>query len=375
MVSPTNEFQCGKGLKQETSLSELKMKMLSIGEDLRSEIGARSMPKNFTMSLFNSSFRYSNIYAHSLNRSVLNCSNGIEDVPKEQIFMGSTADSQVITSCFTGGMLGSINWCEFKEWLATQLVLQIVKRLSVLSKKESNTVGSTLGDISYYKHTLPAKTHAKRRSKTNSNCELTTLMQKNVSLTPMQDRWTWTLNASGDFSVASVRNLIDTTMLLKGEYQTKWIRVVPIKVNTCAWKVMMNSLPLRFNISRRGIDIDIISCGNCDLCVETSNHLFFNCDMAKQITRLIMRWWDVPELEIDSYNDWRNWIVNVRMPSKNKDMFDGVFYVMWWTLWIFRNNKIFGDKIPSKAMLFDDVICKSFHLCRARSKMLFSWND
>ncbi|GJY23073.1 RNA-directed DNA polymerase, eukaryota [Tanacetum coccineum] len=204
--------------------------------------------------------------------------------------------------------------------------------------------------------------------------ELTTLMQ-NVSLTPMQDRWTWTLNASGDFSVASVRNLIDTTMLPKGEYQTRWIRVVPIKVNTFAWKVMTNSLPTRFNISRRGIDIDSISCGNCDLGVETSNHLFFTCDMAKQITRLIMRWWDVPELEIDSYTDWRNWIVNVRMPSKNKDMFEGVFYVMWWTLWIFRNNKIFGDKIPSKAMLFDDVICKSFHWCRARSKMLFSWND
>ncbi|GJY10605.1 RNA-directed DNA polymerase, eukaryota [Tanacetum coccineum] len=204
--------------------------------------------------------------------------------------------------------------------------------------------------------------------------ELTTLMQ-NVSLTPMQDRWTWTLNASGDFSVASVRNLIDTTMLLKGEYHTRWIRVVPIKVNTFAWKVMTNSLPTRFNISRRGIDIDSISCGNCDLGVETSNHLFFTCDMAKQITRLIMRWWDVPELEIDSYTDWRNWIVNVRMSSKNKDMFEGVFYVMWWILWIFRNNKIFGDKIPSKAMLFDDVICKSFHWCRARSKMLFSWND
>ncbi|GJX20356.1 RNA-directed DNA polymerase, eukaryota, reverse transcriptase zinc-binding domain protein [Tanacetum coccineum] len=117
----------------------------------------------------------------------------------------------------------------------------------------------------------------------------------------IMDRWTWTLNASGDFSVASVRNLIDTTMLPKGEYQTRWIRVVPIKVNTFAWKVMTNSLPTRFNISRRGIDIDSISCGNCDLGVETSNHLFFTCDMAKQITRLIMRWWDVPELEIDSY--------------------------------------------------------------------------
>ncbi|GJV25940.1 late embryogenesis abundant protein, LEA5, partial [Tanacetum coccineum] len=85
------------------------------------------------------------------------------------------------------------------------------------------------------------------------------------------------------------------------------------------YELLLKQKNRHVDISRRGIDIDSISCGNCDLGVKTSNHLFFTCDMAKQITRLIMRWWDVPELEIDSYNDWRNWIVNVRMPSKNKD--------------------------------------------------------
>ncbi|GKA39517.1 RNA-directed DNA polymerase, eukaryota, reverse transcriptase zinc-binding domain protein [Tanacetum coccineum] len=132
--------------------------------------------------------------------------------------------------------------------------------------------------------------------------DLINLVQ-NISLIPMQDRWTWTLNSSGDFSVASVRSYIDTTMLPKGDYQTRWVNLVPIKVNTFAWKVMTNSLPTRFNISRRGIDIDSISCGNCDSGVETATYLFFACDFAKQITRSIMRWWDVPEMDYESYND------------------------------------------------------------------------
>ncbi|GKC39730.1 RNA-directed DNA polymerase, eukaryota [Tanacetum coccineum] len=204
--------------------------------------------------------------------------------------------------------------------------------------------------------------------------DLINLVQ-NISLIPMQDRWTWTLNSSGDFSVASVRSYIDTTMLPKGDYQTRWVNLVPIKVNTFAWKVMTNSLPTRFNISRRGIDIDSISCGNCDSGVETATHLFFACDLAKQITRSIMRWWDVPEMDYESYNDWRTWMINVRLPPKHKCMLEGVFYVEWWTLWNFRNNKIFGDKRSSKAMIFDDITCKSFHWCRARSKVLFSWND
>ncbi|GKC99604.1 RNA-directed DNA polymerase, eukaryota [Tanacetum coccineum] len=175
--------------------------------------------------------------------------------------------------------------------------------------------------------------------------------------------------------VASVRNLIDIKMLPKGGFKTRWIRYVPIKVNILAWKVMTNSLPTRFNISRRGIDIDSIFCVNCDMGVETTNHLFFSCDMAKQSTRLISRWWDVPDLDITSYGNWKTWMDNIRMPAKNKNMLEGVFYVMWWLLWTFRNKKIFEVKAPSKAMFFDDVICKSFHWCRFRSKVPFSWND
>ncbi|GJY68998.1 RNA-directed DNA polymerase, eukaryota, partial [Tanacetum coccineum] len=177
-----------------------------------------------------------------------------------------------------------------------------------------------------------------------------------VILAPISDRWTWTLESSGDFSVASVRKLIDDKSIPVVDYKTRWIKYVPIKVNVHAWKVKSDSLPTRFNISRRGIYIDSIMCAICDKGAETSSHLFFSCCMVRQAVRLITRWWDVPYMEFESYDGWLAWLVNLRLPYKNKMMLEGVFYVMWWHLWTFRNKTIFEVKAPAKALFFDDVV-------------------
>ncbi|GKF11917.1 RNA-directed DNA polymerase, eukaryota [Tanacetum coccineum] len=171
-----------------------------------------------------------------------------------------------------------------------------------------------------------------------------------VILAPISDRWTWTLESSGDFSVASVRKLIDDKLIPVVDYKTRWIKYVPIKVNVHAWKVKSDSLPTRFNISRRGIYIDSIMCAICDKGAETSSHLFFSCCMVRQAVRLITRWWDVLYMEFESYDGWLAWLVNLRLPYKNKMMLEGVFYVMWWHLWTFRNKTIFEVKAPAKAL-------------------------
>ncbi|GKF04834.1 hypothetical protein Tco_0035502, partial [Tanacetum coccineum] len=67
------------------------------------------------------------------------------------------------------------------------------------------------------------------------------------SLDSSADRWTWKMSGSRDFSVASVRQLIDDKILPEA-HKTRWVRYVPIKVNVIAWKVKCDSLPTRFNI-------------------------------------------------------------------------------------------------------------------------------
>nr|GEW16459.1 RNA-directed DNA polymerase, eukaryota, reverse transcriptase zinc-binding domain protein [Tanacetum cinerariifolium] len=89
-----------------------------------------------------------------------------------------------------------------------------------------------------------------------------------VLLNSVDNRWCWNLTGSGDFNVASARKFIDDKRLPIVSTTTRWIKEVPIKVNILAWKVRLDCLPTRWNISRRE--------------VESSTHLFFDCRIFKE---------------------------------------------------------------------------------------------
>ncbi|GKC89735.1 RNA-directed DNA polymerase, eukaryota [Tanacetum coccineum] len=97
------------------------------------------------------------------------------------------------------------------------------------------------------------------------------------SLVNIRDKWIWSLQNSGDFTVASIRKLIDEFTLSEVSSSTRWIKAVPIKVNVLAWKIKLDNLPTRLNISRRGMDIDSILCPTCGKAVESTRHIFFTC--------------------------------------------------------------------------------------------------
>ncbi|GKD13810.1 RNA-directed DNA polymerase, eukaryota, partial [Tanacetum coccineum] len=138
----------------------------------------------------------------------------------------------------------------------------------------------------------------------------------------MNDRWVWSLEGSGVFSVASVRKLIDDVWLPGVTSKTRWIKAVPIKINIHAWKVKLDCLPTKLNISRRGMDIESILCPMCGKAVESSRHLFFTCRLTSEIMCKISRWWDIDYMEITSYEEWLDWIVNLRMSIKLKWIFE-----------------------------------------------------
>nr|GEY80685.1 RNA-directed DNA polymerase, eukaryota [Tanacetum cinerariifolium] len=112
---------------------------------------------------------------------------------------------------------------------------------------------------------------------------------KRCILVDMMDRWFWAMEGSSEFTITSVRKMIDDFMLPEVSSKTRWIKAVPIKVNVHAWKVKLDGLPTRLNISRRGIDIESILCPMCGNAVESTSHIFFTCQMSKEILRKISR--------------------------------------------------------------------------------------
>ncbi|GJU53800.1 hypothetical protein Tco_1227514 [Tanacetum coccineum] len=78
------------------------------------------------------------------------------------------------------------------------------------------------------------------------------------------------------------------------------------------------------------------------------------CDLngeAMLVFRKICRWWDL------DWQDRMSWFSSIRLSSRIKLMLEGVFYVAWWHLWVYRNQLIFAETSPRRSVIFDDIVC------------------
>nr|GFB63505.1 RNA-directed DNA polymerase, eukaryota [Tanacetum cinerariifolium] len=135
-----------------------------------------------------------------------------------------------------------------------------------------------------------------------------------------------------------------------------------------AWKIKTYAIPTRVNISRRGVDIQSLACPICDGGMESSERLFFRCDLSRQIGRKIASWWNVCYADAQSYEEWFTWMASLRLAVKTNALLEGVFYVMWWNIWTYRNKIVFEDKV-----VVGDTV--QGIMCRAPTKVDSSWAD
>ncbi|GKB85526.1 RNA-directed DNA polymerase, eukaryota [Tanacetum coccineum] len=256
-------------------------------------------------------------------------------------------------------------------WHGDMVLKQRYPRLYALEVKKTVDVASKLSQENL---TWSFRRAPRSGVEQDQLTDLTTYVE-GVVLGVTPDRWYWTLDGSGEFSVASARKVIDDNRFPEVSTQTRWIKAVPIKVNIHAWKVRMDCLPTRLNISRRGIDIPSILCPVCGSVTESSSHLFFDCLVAKDNFRKICLWWEVDFMEVHTFDEWVSSIVNLRIPIKHKRLLEGVCFGLWWLIWAYRNKCVFGMVSPSKADIFDDVVSYSFYWSQFRCNVSFSWVD
>ncbi|GJY05537.1 RNA-directed DNA polymerase, eukaryota, reverse transcriptase zinc-binding domain protein [Tanacetum coccineum] len=95
-----------------------------------------------------------------------------------------------------------------------------------------------------------------------------------------EDTCTWSLGPNGTFTVKDARYRIDQNILPTLAHATTWDKSIPRKVNVFMWRLSLDRLPHRLNLSSRGMDIPAISCPSCNANVESANHVFFECDIA-----------------------------------------------------------------------------------------------
>nr|GEV55429.1 RNA-directed DNA polymerase, eukaryota [Tanacetum cinerariifolium] len=194
-----------------------------------------------------------------------------------------------------------------------------------------------------------------------------------VSLSSSQDRWVCNASGDGIFRVKDIRNSIDDLVLPSWPKPTRWVKLIPIKINVFIWRAHRDCLPTRVNLIRRGVVKESTNFPICGLHEEDAHLIFFQCDLAQAVHRRICRWWELDWQFCSSFSSWNVWFASIRLVSNIKGILEGVFYVAWWSIWAFRNRILFDDKPPASSTIIDDIMSLSFHWCKNRCKWTFSW--
>nr|GEX04295.1 RNA-directed DNA polymerase, eukaryota [Tanacetum cinerariifolium] len=176
-------------------------------------------------------------------------------------------------------------------WLGDIAFKDLFQRLYALEESKYISVADKLGRVSL----CQSFRRPPRGGIEHELLDLLCLKVDNIMLPNMADRWSWSLEGSGVFSVKSSHILIDDIYLPKAEVPTRWVNVL----------------------------------------LESTSHLFFSCPVARRVWRKILNWWELDDVVFHSYNDWILWLVNIRLPKKLKEFFEGVCYVLWWLVWRF----------------------------------------
>lgn len=140
----------------------------------------------------------------------------------------------------------------------------------------------------------------------------TCLLQEIESLTPSveDDQVSWALEPSGSFSVRSLYHKI-LHVSDAGVPKFFWSAKFPLKIKIFLWQLDRGRLPAGDQLVLRHGPSD----GLCALCgdLEDTNHIFFNCSLAKFMWSAWRQCFDVSWNPISFYQWWL--IVNTPLPK------------------------------------------------------------
>ncbi|XP_071687626.1 uncharacterized protein [Rutidosis leptorrhynchoides] len=155
-----------------------------------------------------------------------------------------------------------------------------------------------------------------------------------------------------------------------------WLQMfVPRKVNVFLWRFRLDSLPVRWLISAKGIDIHSIVCPVCNNEVETRDHLFFGCTLALDLWRRLRMWLNCAMPNFSSWDTFIVWIEGVHLSNIQKKRVIAYMVTLLWAMWRYRNGVVFNDVFCNRNSLFDLIRLLCFRWIKNRGHLVSNWNS
>ncbi|PWA63752.1 reverse transcriptase domain, Reverse transcriptase zinc-binding domain protein [Artemisia annua] len=173
---------------------------------------------------------------------------------------------------------------------------------------------------------------------------------QDVTLSDLRDSWRWSLEKSGKFTVKYFRSRIEKQIFQSSNHSTRWVKLVPKKVNIMVSRAGRDRLATRINLDSRNIDLHSILCPVCDTKTESMEHLMMYCSWSNVI-------WNKPRIKAS-------------FKPLQLRCFEAVLFTSAWVMWRSRNRKVFTDKSQSSVEVFKEIQQLSYNWISCRCKIL-----
>jgi hypothetical protein len=212
-------------------------------------------------------------------------------------------------------------------------------------------------------------------------------MLQEVSLSLDNDKWIWSLEDDGFFSVKSaylhlaslMSNLTAMSDLKALVFRDLWSSPAPSKIIAFSWQLLYDRLPSKRNLLRRGAGnfLDNYNCGWCVERQESDIHLLLHCCFAQSVWREVCFWLGLnivipPNLFI--------LFLCFKDGAGNKKVRKG-FLLIWhstlWFLWKTRNGLIFNSVFKAPKEVVEEIMVTtwrwSVHRLSIAPCLLYEW--
>jgi hypothetical protein len=200
------------------------------------------------------------------------------------------------------------------------------------------------------------------------------------------DRWGWKPENDAIFTAKSVYKLVSNLSNLEGldaQWHAKiftgiWKSPTPSKVCGFVWQLLHNRIPTKSNLVSRRIIVagEDSRCVLCGVEIETADHLFLYCNVAKQVWFEIFTWLKVSFGLPHSLFSIFNCLLCAGNPRANKGRLMICCAVVW-SIWKFRNSVLFENENGAVSDLVEAIKVISWKWWLARSKkahcLFYEW--
>ncbi|GKV35665.1 hypothetical protein SLEP1_g43906 [Rubroshorea leprosula] len=195
-----------------------------------------------------------------------------------------------------------------------------------------------------------------------------------------KDKWDWKYSMDGSYTTSTgYANLAASQeQSQKHVFGRVWNPNAPSKVCGFSWQLLLNRIPTKTNLFKRGIikDPAEVMCSLCKEYMEDCDHLFLSCKITTEIWNRCLNWWGVQAVLASNVWDGFRQHEGIAVSKRMRVGWEVVWFALVWTIWLTRNEVLFNNKIVDKNKLFDLVQVRSFHWLTNRGKVLrYSFSD